>query len=113
MTTFNRRFVDLWRITEDFSDLERVRAEMAVQITDPEGWRQRLEEIDATRPADSSDVIELCDGRVYERFSKLQMIGDRVSAGCGASATSPSGGGPSSGCRASSPSAWRPRRRCG
>jgi signal transduction histidine kinase len=52
----------------------------ARQFTDPAAYLARLEEIYSTSPPESFDLLLLADGRVYERFSKIQVV-DGANAG--------------------------------
>ena len=47
------------------------------QFKDPEQFRARIEEIYASSPPESFDLLELADGRVFERFSKIQFVEER------------------------------------
>ena len=72
MLSFNRRFVEMWRIPEavvasgsDAAALQAVRA----QLRDPDGFLERVAYLYA-HPAESSrDEIHLRDGRVFDRYS--------------------------------------------
>ncbi|MEO8992617.1 MAG: ATP-binding protein, partial [Nitrosospira sp.] len=46
-------------------------------LTDPRQFLDKLEEIYSTWPPDSYDLLELTDGRVFERFSRIQHIEER------------------------------------
>jgi PAS domain S-box-containing protein len=46
----------------------------SLELTDPERFLARIAEIDATAPPQTSDVLELADGRVFERVSRIQFI---------------------------------------
>jgi light-regulated signal transduction histidine kinase (bacteriophytochrome) len=51
---------------------------MQTQVLDPVSFERRVEEI-YTRPADDiHDIIYFIDGRIYERYSKPQMIKDEI-----------------------------------
>lgn len=80
VTDFNRQFVELWRIppetlaTGSHQKLQEVTSE---QFAYPEAFRARMKEIYEQRPPETHDLLELLDGRVIERVSKIQRIGDR------------------------------------
>lgn len=83
ITGFNETYTKMWRIPREVmgsGEHARVLQLCATQFSDPEAFLARLEEIDATSPPESLDLLSLADGRVYERFSKIQFI-DGADAG--------------------------------
>src|SRR5258706_5787787 len=80
VTSFNERYVTLWRISPEImasADAVKVRQFISPQMKDPAGYLARAEEINASGAADSFDILELADGRVFERNSANQLIKDR------------------------------------
>ena len=80
VTGFNEKFVEMWRIPHDTMDSREHRQLLEVcslQFTDPEQFRIRVDEIYASSPPESYDLLELADGRVFERFSKIQFVDER------------------------------------
>jgi PAS domain S-box-containing protein len=83
VTSFNEKYTRLWRMARevmDTADHSRMLAVCAQQFADPESYLARIEEIYTTSPPESLDVLWLADGRVYERFSKIQYV-DGANAG--------------------------------
>jgi PAS domain S-box-containing protein len=83
VTGFNEKYAAMWRIPREIMDTgehPRLLAVCAQQFTDPVSYLARLEEIYASAPPESLDLLSLSDGRVFERFSKIQLVGD-VEAG--------------------------------
>jgi len=83
ITTFNRRFVELWRIP-DFIAIEagqetELRRHMAKQLKNPETLMAGLHESLRMQPTDSFDVLEFLDGRVFEMYSRPQWLGEELS----------------------------------
>jgi signal transduction histidine kinase len=82
ITRYNEKFLSLFRIPmtmmEEPAD-ERLLALVIAQLKEPELFLARVKEIYA-RTEESFDVIELHDGRVYERYSKPQTV-DGVQVG--------------------------------
>ena len=78
--SYNKNFVDMWKIPPevmeslDHQNLLRVTAR---QFKDPEQFRKRVDNIYATSPPESLDLLETADGRVFERYSKIQGIENR------------------------------------
>jgi PAS domain S-box-containing protein len=83
VTGFNEKHSKMWRIPREVMDTgehPKILAVCAQQFADSQRFLARLEEIYATSPAESVDLLSLADGRVFERFSKIQYV-DGVNAG--------------------------------
>jgi len=77
---FNEQFVRMWKIPRELLEVGDARAiqEQAAETTkDPRAFVARIAEIHESGPEETSDLIELSDGRVLERVSKLQRVGNR------------------------------------
>src|SRR5688572_32765935 len=61
-TLRNRRFNELWQTTGPMSATEAAEC-ISNQLKDPAGYLRRLEEIAATNPEKTQDLLELQDGR--------------------------------------------------
>jgi PAS domain S-box-containing protein len=80
VTGFNGKFAEMWRIPHDTMDSREHRQLLEVcslQFTDPVQFRIRLDDIYASSLTESYDLLELADGRVFERFSKIQFVDKR------------------------------------
>jgi signal transduction histidine kinase/ActR/RegA family two-component response regulator len=78
VTDFNEKFLELWRMPRSIIETRahrEVLEHISAQFTDPEDCRDRVEAIYRASPPESSDLLELADGRVLERFSKIQCLG--------------------------------------
>lgn len=77
---FNERYLEMWQIHPAIIDTGQHRHLLKFcckHLADPRQFLDKLEEIYATWPPDSYDLLELADGRVFERFSKIQHIEER------------------------------------
>jgi signal transduction histidine kinase len=81
VTTFNRRFVSLWGIPDELLEHGRD-AQLLTFVTDqliePQSFLARVTELYDNPELESFDVLRFKDGRVFERFSRPQRLGDDV-----------------------------------
>ena len=76
----NQKFLQMWRMTEDKLDRRthtQLISVLGAHFTDSRRFQARILEIYETAPAESFDVLELADGRVFERFSRIQFVDGR------------------------------------
>ncbi len=76
-TSFNGRFAELWRLPAAILAARDDAAAITFaqdQLADSGGVRSQSGELYASPEAESSDVIEFIDGRVFERYSSPQRV---------------------------------------
>jgi PAS domain S-box-containing protein len=76
ITDFNEKYIDVWKVPREL--LERgvageVRELVSQNFADPQRFIARVEEI-ATTCQESFDLLELKDGRMFERYSKVLTV---------------------------------------
>ena len=85
IATFNRWFVDMWRIPKAIVEArndDRALAFVLDQLVDPGAFLTKVRELDSSRDAESFDLMVLEDGRTFERCSQphAHVGGDSVAA---------------------------------
>lgn len=80
LTGFNEKFVEMWRLPPelmDSGDHRRLLEGICQQFEDPSRFLARIDDIYESSPPESSDLLELADGRVFERFSRIQFVDEQ------------------------------------
>ena len=81
VVNFNRRFAQLWALPETAvlqRDDAAVFAWLESCMNEPTAYRQRLESMRHDPEAEYFDVLQLADGRVFERTCRPQYLGDSL-----------------------------------
>ncbi len=78
ITSYNRPFVELWRVPPEV--VEKKEAEVLAQfftqqLNNPSVKLRRLDEL---TKSETFDLLEFADGRVFERFSRPQIVDNKV-----------------------------------
>jgi PAS domain S-box-containing protein len=89
ITTFNNRFVELWRIP-DHVPIEAGKEEglwnyVREQLQDAEAFERRRKEIERHEKSDSCDVLQFIDGRIFEVYQDHAASAQGSTVGYGAS----------------------------
>ena len=78
---FNRRFSELWEIPTQLLEKGDDAALLALvleQLKEPDAFLRRVQELYAAPAAESFEVIEFRDGRVFERRSRPQQLDGKI-----------------------------------
>jgi PAS domain S-box-containing protein len=81
IVSWNRKFIELWRVPEDIiqtRDNSRLRAHIADQLQDPEAFYKLVQELFADPAAETWDLLLCKDGRVYERCVFPQNLNGQI-----------------------------------
>jgi len=77
---FNEKYAEMMGVTREqlnTVDVRELRKKFSQRFKDPAQFMARVKEIYATAPAESFEVLELKDGSILERYSKIQSIDER------------------------------------
>ena len=81
ITSYNQNFVNMWnipRILLESGENEIFINQVLSQLTNPENFLANIKELESHTGRESFDMIEFKDGKIFERYSKPQQIGDNV-----------------------------------
>jgi diguanylate cyclase (GGDEF)-like protein/PAS domain S-box-containing protein len=81
VSIFNKKYLSLWRIPESLAaerDDKKLIAHVLGQLKDPQGFVEKVTRLYSEPEADSFDVLEFKDGRIFERFSQPQRLGNKI-----------------------------------
>jgi diguanylate cyclase (GGDEF)-like protein/PAS domain S-box-containing protein len=80
ITCFNHKFVEMWNISEAIihkNDRELIKFVLS-QLKDSEAFINKVNELYNQPDLISNDILEFKDGRVFERYSQPQKIGNTI-----------------------------------
>jgi PAS domain S-box-containing protein len=81
ITSFNKNFLNIWNIPEKLVRSGRHETFMhhiLPQLKNPEEFLASIRDLELHPARESFDMIEFNDGKIFERYSKPQQIGDSV-----------------------------------
>jgi len=81
VTDCNEKYAAMWglpRVLMGAPEHGKLLEINARRFADAEAFLARIEQIYSTSPAETSDVLELEDGSVFERFTKIQIVDGAV-----------------------------------
>ncbi len=77
IVSFNQRLVEMWGVPESVltaGNRRQVTEFVSGQLTDPDEYRSRVERVYQDPDAESNDILDFKDGRVFERVSRPQRV---------------------------------------
>jgi len=80
VTDFNARYLAMWGLPREAVASARhaqIQERIAPQVGDSRQFAERVAAIYASSAPDTFDVLELADGRVFERHSRVQIVDSR------------------------------------
>lgn len=78
---FNEQFLSMWGLPPEIMEADSEAPAMRLvmeQVADPVPFTARLGELQDDPAAESHDVVELRDGRTFERYSRPQRVGEKI-----------------------------------
>jgi PAS domain S-box-containing protein len=80
VTSFNEKFVEMWQIPPEvlnMEETEKIAEAVSPQLIDPENFLSKISLVHSEPEKESFDLIEFKDGKLFERYSKLQRVADK------------------------------------
>ncbi|MBC8194095.1 MAG: PAS domain S-box protein, partial [FCB group bacterium] len=80
-STFNQKFLDMWEIPASISETRDDQAaldQVVGSLAHPEEFAAKVKELYENRKMESLDIVELKDGRIFERFSQPQHLNGEI-----------------------------------
>ncbi len=77
ITDFNQKYIEMWLAPREalpLRDHKSLLEKISQKFSDPDSFLNRINEIFETQPPDSFDVLELENGKIFERFTKIQIV---------------------------------------
>ncbi|HEX9287049.1 MAG TPA: PAS domain S-box protein [Thermoanaerobaculia bacterium] len=78
--TYNRKFLEMWKLSEETASAahrDDLMEAVLDQLKDPGGFVQLAMRSYARPEAPTFDVVEFKDGRIFERYTRPQMLGGK------------------------------------
>ena len=78
---YNQKFLEMWKIPDSLTlskDSEECQDFFARQLKNPEVFSRSVWEVSRESEAETYDILELKDGRVFAQYSKPQRLDDKI-----------------------------------
>ncbi len=80
VVSYNQKFITLWNLPDEIiqsKEDDALRQFMTTKLRLPEQFAARVAELYADPKAEAFDVLEFKDGRIFERFTRPQLVEDK------------------------------------
>ncbi len=81
IVSFNQKFIEMWGISDQKIGSSNQQEQLdffLTQLKEPEAFLSRIKQLNAQLEAEDYDRVELKDGRIFERFTQPQRIGQQI-----------------------------------
>jgi len=81
IVSFNQKFVEMWQVPDAITKSRTPEQQLAFysnKLKDPETFTRRVQEMYRRLDAESYDILELKDGRIFEQYSKPLRLGEQI-----------------------------------
>ncbi len=81
ISVFNREFAKMWRVPGDVLDSQEDADALQFvldQLKSPEDFLEKVQDLYSRPEAESFDIIEFKDGRIFERYSRPQYVEEAI-----------------------------------
>jgi PAS domain S-box-containing protein len=81
VTRYNQKFADMWKIPKELlvsKDEKNLLNYIIVQMINPDQFLAKVMELYGHPDESSFDLLDLSEGRIFERYSQPQRIGDDI-----------------------------------
>ncbi|WP_321421683.1 PAS domain S-box protein [uncultured Methanobacterium sp.] len=81
ITSYNQKFRDMWNIPQSMVNIgyeSDLLDHVMGDVKDPLKFRSKIEQLYQNPNQTSTDIVEFEDGRVYQRYSQPQIVGNKV-----------------------------------
>ncbi len=79
--SFNNKFLEMWSLPTEMmlpGSQKRRLAFLQEQLKQPEGFLARIQELYKSPELKSFDILELKNGRIFERYTQPQWLGEKI-----------------------------------
>ncbi|MEM7117505.1 MAG: ATP-binding protein [Chloroflexota bacterium] len=81
IVAMNQNFIDMWGLPPDIvakRDNDKALEYVLAKLLKPATFLSKIRELHSTPDAESHDLVEFKDGRIFERFSRPQRLGNET-----------------------------------